>query len=143
MSRCLAARRSGLRDDESFHRIYVTARADLAHSLFNEALDIAHLPAPTFTDDRGTTRLDHSAIAARRLEIDTLQCAAAGLLPKQYSEQVRVDVTADAPLLEEDLIDTARRVAFALSKAAAQTIESTPPVASGEALDQEENEPLN
>jgi phage terminase small subunit len=134
--------------DETLARIAAVARADV-RKLFDDSGKL--VPIVDLDDD--IARAIQSVEVVRSGKGEQIQATvkikleprmpALQLIARHHrlvEDQPIVSVQQEAPI---DAIDLARRVAFALSRAAAQTIESTPPVASGEAHDQEENEPPN
>jgi hypothetical protein len=97
--------------------------------LANEILEISDAPPPTFVDADGVVRIDSAGVQAVKLRVDSRKFLAAKLPPKVYRERITAHVTGSEHVLVNgaggimDEIDLARRIAFSLSRVAAQDIE--------------------
>ncbi len=91
-----------------FDRLLASARADQAHTLFGQAMDIANEPVA-----------DMVAVQRNRLRVDTIKWQAGKLAPRVYGDQYQLAIggAADLPPIKIDPIEGAKRVAFVLARA--------------------------
>ena len=126
------------RDIAEFRKLEEVAREDQADTYAARMLDLVNAPPPMITDEHGIQRVDNGAVQHLRVKIDTLKWICSKLKPRTWGDRAQVEITGGAMSLELqneiDQLEAARRIAFALYRADAQTIESTAPVASREAL---------
>ena len=107
-----------------FFELYLRARDEMAHTLFDQCLDIADdASADLIPDDEGKVTVNTIAVTRAKLRIDTRLRMAGKLSPKVYSERsetlgigggtVNVQVNAmtiDARTLDTDQRDSLRRL---------------------------------
>jgi len=106
-----------LRDDASFRAAYQIAQVDRMHVLGDEIIAIADAPPPMDVDEDGNRRISNAGVQQQRLRVDTRKWLMAHMAPKAFGDRVAITGADGAFLSEDDDIDLARRVAFALSRA--------------------------
>jgi len=112
------------RERPDFFSAYMRAREDMAHTLFDQCIDIADdVSRDTIIDELGNMSSNPTAVARAKLQIDTRMRIAGKISPKVYGEridgvagQVNVQVnsvTVDARQLEPSQRDALRQVLLA------------------------------
>ena len=108
-----------------FQTQYARAKEASADALADEILDIANNTCPgvvrTIKADGGIEEKTADMIEHRRLQIDARKWLLGKIAPKKYGDKLAVGGDDDMPAIKvaSDPLETARRIAFLLAKAAA------------------------
>ena len=114
-----------LNDKPEFQQQYARAKETGADALADEILDISNNTMPgvvrTIKADGGIEEKTSDMIEHRRLQIDARKWLLGKIAPKKYGDKIAVGGAEDLPAIktEYDPLETARRIAFLLAKAAA------------------------
>ena len=82
-----------LAERPEFGEMYARARADMAHTVVAEILEIADDARNDWVERNGERVVDNEAVQRSRLRVDARKWAAAKLLPKVYGDKIEQTVT--------------------------------------------------